>query len=177
MQMWSIHTRYDCARKVLMNHLDLQRLPEKQAKGALQKIRCNWTFSNKKTRKEAYKAISRENARCMIDTTHMLVHDRQEAYQSGRLSVYMEDVVRRLERLQRGESEEEEKSRWLTRRKQQILDEQYQQHHGNLTDLKGRYDAGFILEEILSPRPETPCLLYTSPSPRDRQKSRMPSSA
>ena len=25
--------------------------------------------------------------------------------------------------------------------------------------------------------PETPCLLYTSPSPRDRQKSRMPSSA
>ena len=25
--------------------------------------------------------------------------------------------------------------------------------------------------------PEEPCLLYTSPSPRDRQKSRMPSSA
>ena len=25
--------------------------------------------------------------------------------------------------------------------------------------------------------PNTPCLLYTSPSPRDRQKSRMPSSA
>ena len=24
---------------------------------------------------------------------------------------------------------------------------------------------------------QTPCLLYTSPSPRDRQKSRMPSSA
>ena len=24
---------------------------------------------------------------------------------------------------------------------------------------------------------DTPCLLYTSPSPRDRQKSRMPSSA
>ena len=24
---------------------------------------------------------------------------------------------------------------------------------------------------------ESPCLLYTSPSPRDRQKSRMPSSA
>ena len=27
------------------------------------------------------------------------------------------------------------------------------------------------------PSPETGCLLYTSPSPRDRQKSRMPSSA
>ena len=25
--------------------------------------------------------------------------------------------------------------------------------------------------------PDTACLLYTSPSPRDRQKSRMPSSA
>ena len=53
----------------------------------------------------------------MIDTTQMLRNDRFEAYNSGRLSVYMEDVVRRLERLQRGESEEEEKSRWLTRRK------------------------------------------------------------
>ena len=26
-------------------------------------------------------------------------------------------------------------------------------------------------------QPDDPCLLYTSPSPRDRQKSRMPSSA
>ena len=30
---------------------------------------------------------------------------------------------------------------------------------------------------IYSPRPNTPCLLYTSPSPRDLQGSRMPSSA
>ena len=32
---------------------------------------------------------------------------------------------------------------------------------------------------VNGPRPNTPntCLLYTSPSPRDRQKSRMPSSA
>ena len=29
----------------------------------------------------------------------------------------------------------------------------------------------------LSPKPVGSCLLYTSPSPRDRQKSRMPSSA
>ena len=28
-----------------------------------------------------------------------------------------------------------------------------------------------------TPTTPTPCLLYTSPSPRDRQKSRMPSSA
>ena len=71
----------------------------------------------------------------MIDTSEMLRHNRWEAYESGRISVYMEDVVRRLERLQRGESEEEEKSRWLTGRKQQIWDEQYQQHRDNLADL------------------------------------------
>ena len=99
MQMWDIHTRYDCARKVLVNHKDLQRLPERQAKGALQKIWSGWTFSNKKTQKDAYKAISRENARRMIDTSEMLRHDRREAYKSGRISVYMEEVVRRLGRL------------------------------------------------------------------------------
>ena len=31
--------------------------------------------------------------------------------------------------------------------------------------------------DVSNPGPNTPCLLYTSPSPRDRQKSRMPSSA
>ena len=30
---------------------------------------------------------------------------------------------------------------------------------------------------ILGEKHDNPCLLYTSPSPRDRQKSRMPSSA
>ena len=136
----------------------------------------------------------------------------------------MEDIVRRLEKLQRSESaEEEQPAKLLTKRKQEIWDNQYLIHHGRLTKKKGSYEAGFILEEILGPRPETPlldgiasaeqlesermrtdavlsnwrtppgspwernedttfdtsslCLLYTSPSPRDRQKSRMPSSA
>ena len=31
--------------------------------------------------------------------------------------------------------------------------------------------------ELGSPKPPTVCLLYTSPSPRDRTRSRMPSSA
>ena len=57
---------------------------------------------------------------------------RPQAYQSGRLSVYMEDMVRRLERLQKGESEEEEKSTWFTRRKQEIWDRQYLHHHEHL---------------------------------------------
>ena len=36
---------------------------------------------------------------------------------------------------------------------------------------------GSINKEPTSPMPPWVCLLYTSPSPRDRQKSRMPSSA
>ena len=63
MQLRSLHSRYDCARKVMTNHLDLQKLPERQAKGAQQKIWSDWTFSNMKSSKEAHKAISRENAR------------------------------------------------------------------------------------------------------------------
>ena len=156
----------------------------------------------------ANKTINRENARRMIDTSGMLRKERFDAYQSGRLSVYMEDVVRRLERLQKTGSEDEEvKTQLLTKRKQEIWDNQYLIHHGKLAENKGSYEAGFILQEILGPRPETPllddiasaedleqlerermrtdailsdwqtCLLYTSPSPRDATLSRMPSSA
>ena len=43
----------------------------------------------------------------------------------------------------------------------------------------GSTAAGFALRQELRLRLRllTACLLYTSPSPRDRQKSRMPSSA
>ena len=85
----------------------------------------------------------------MIDTSSMLRKDRLEAYQSGRLSVYMEDVVRRLEKLQRNESEEEQPAKLLTKQKQEIWDNQYLIHHGQLTEKKGSYEAGFILEEVL----------------------------
>ena len=63
-----------------------------------------------------------------------------------------------MERMQRGETEEEEKSRWLTRRKQQIWDDQYQKHHGHIASQKGLYEALFIFQETLSPRPEMPLL-------------------
>ena len=59
----------------------------------MQKIWCDWTFSNKQTRKEAFKAISRENAQQMIDTSEMIRQDRYDAYQNGRMTVYMEDLV------------------------------------------------------------------------------------
>ena len=166
------------------------------------------------SRRMAHKEINRQNARRMIDTSDMLGKDKSEMYQSRSMSIYMEDVVRRLEKLQRNESEEEEQpAKLLTKRKQEIWDNQFLIHHGRLTERKGSYEAGFILEEILGPRPETPlldgiasaeqleqlerermrtdavlsnwrtppgspcCLLYTSPSPRDKRQSRMPSSA
>ena len=40
----------------------------------------------------------------------------------------------------------------------------------------GKQDAGFIAQEVAEAIPYA-CLLYTSPSPRDRTRSRMPSSA
>ena len=39
-----------------------------------------------------------------------------------------------------------------------------------------RKEASLLVSALRSPG-DAPCLLYTSPSPRDRQKSRMPSSA
>ena len=41
----------------------------------------------------------------------------------------------------------------------------------------GRYDGVVVNTTILDSNEHIICLLYTSPSPRDRQKSRMPSSA
>ena len=38
-------------------------------------------------------------------------------------------------------------------------------------------DSGVQLPSGLTSERDSSCLLYTSPSPRDRQKSRMPSSA
>ena len=40
-----------------------------------------------------------------------------------------------------------------------------------------RLRSGEVLEIVEKMSPDDSCLLYTSPSPRDRQKSRMPSSA
>ena len=43
--------------------------------------------------------------------------------------------------------------------------------------LKATYEYAGVPMEHLTPQGVSTCLLYTSPSPRDRQKSRMPSSA
>ena len=134
MQMWNIRIRYDCARKVLTRHKDLQALPEGQIRGALRDILCNWTYTSMDTPRAAHKSISRANAKCIIETTEERRRDQYDAVQAGRMSVYMEDVVRRLERLQMSDTEEEEeKSRWFTRKKQQQLwDDQYLKHPGTL---------------------------------------------
>ena len=112
------------SRKVLILHKDLQALPERQIRGALRHIWCDWTYTYMDTPHAAHKSISRSNAKRMIETSEKHRHDQYVAYHSGRLSMYMEDVVRHLERLQHGETEEEEKSRWFTRKKQQLRDKQ-----------------------------------------------------
>jgi hypothetical protein len=51
---------------------------------------------------------------------------------------------------------------------------------GDIVVTMGAGDIGGAagrLHDFLCGQAEQPCLLYTSPSPRDRQKSRMPSSA
>ena len=45
---------------------------------------------------------------------------------------------------------------------------------GTLDNIKKLRKTGKEIEDMTKP---LSCLLYTSPSPRDRQKSRMPSSA
>ena len=55
----------------------------------------------------------------------------------------------------------------------------------DVRELSEQQNVGVIPGAILSSRgmiefhidPDSPCLLYTSPSPRDRTRSRMPSSA
>ena len=46
----------------------------------------------------------------------------------------------------------------------------YAEQHGGMV-----YEAGWVVKPDWNWR--SPCLLYTSPSPRDRTRSRMPSSA
>ena len=46
---------------------------------------------------------------------------------------------------------------------------------GSSLDSKDIKDKKYIL--YFYPKDNTPCLLYTSPSPRDKRQSRMPSSA
>ena len=55
-------------------------------------------------------------------------------------------------------------------------------HHTEKVDSEGVTTAhlkvgGYEIELLEPMGKDTPCLLYTSPSPRDRTRSRMPSSA
>ena len=50
--------------------------------------------------------------------------------------------------------------------------------HGASPKIEAQYVEGEVtLDGVLDEKVWSSCLLYTSPSPRDRQKSRMPSSA
>ena len=55
-----------------------------------------------------------------------------------------------------------------------------QQDNKNLDDIQGiknRSQSANWYQSYMNVEENSSCLLYTSPSPRDRQKSRMPSSA
>ena len=56
-----------------------------------------------------------------------------------------------------------------------VLRDEYDDVEVEVMDVKGR-QAG-LLNVVLTFAPSQTCLLYTSPSPRDRTRSRMPSSA
>ena len=70
--------------------------------------------------------------------------------------------------------EESEFSQWMSKADQQIA---YEGRDENtyFAYTEGRSKNGFLqFRHVVQP---LPCLLYTSPSPRDKRQSRMPSSA
>ena len=67
---------------------------------------------------------------------------------------------------------------------EEILEDQKKNRIDHMTYLPGMEDIGSdVMDQVIDAmnaydyEKYTDCLLYTSPSPRDRQKSRMPSSA
>ena len=63
----------------------------------------------------------------------------------------------------------------------EVLTLQWRRLQGRYRAARSRHDqesrGAHVRDDARSPRHPRDCLLYTSPSPRDRQKSRMPSSA
>ena len=151
--MWNIHTRYDCARKVLTRHTDLLSLPDKDIRGALRHIWCDYTYTLMDTPRMAYKAISKANAKRMIETSQERRRERFEAAKAEKLDNYMEDVVRKLEKLQK-EEDGEDGVKYI-KRKKELWDAQYIRHCHNLVRTKEPFQADYILLEILGLRPDT----------------------
>ena len=76
------------------------------------------------TPRMAYKAISNAKTKRMIETYQEHRRDRFDAAKAGRLNTYMEDVVRRLEKLQKGEDDNDEDG-IKCQKKQELWDAQY----------------------------------------------------
>ena len=56
LQMWDIHTMYDCARKVLTRHTDLLSKPNEEIKKALKCIWHEYQYTSTDTPRMAYRA-------------------------------------------------------------------------------------------------------------------------
>ena len=57
------------------------------------------------------------------------------------------------------------------------LEPDYNSLQEEMQQTEKKLDALHVKSRLITSRKKRICLLYTSPSPRDRQKSRMPSSA
>ena len=70
-------------------------------------------------------------------------------------------------------------SNLLTKRgvKHEVLNAKHHKREADIVAQAGRFDAVTIATNMAGRGTDIICLLYTTPSPRDRQKSRMPSSA
>ena len=66
---------------MLTSHTDLLSLPDKDIRGALRHIWCNYTYTSMDTPWMAYKAISEANAKRMIETSQEHRRESREARQ------------------------------------------------------------------------------------------------
>ena len=92
----------------------------------------------------------------MIENSQEHRRDRFDAAKAGRLDNYMEDVVRRLEKLQKGEDDDDRDGVKYVKQKQELWDAQYLRHCHNLVRTREPFQADYILMEILGLRPDTP---------------------
>ena len=144
--------------KVQTLHTDLLALPDKQIRGALRHIWCDYTYPSIDTLRMAYKAISKANAKRIIETSQEHRRDRFDAAKAGRLDTYMEDVVRRLEKLSKAEEDDNKDGVTYIKHKQNLWDAQYLKHRENLIRTREPFQADYILKELLGLRPDTPDL-------------------
>ena len=101
----------------------------------------------------------------------------EESTVENNSSVVLKATVNGLTVVLPGDAEPEEQRHILAGRMDLSSDVLVLPHHGSAHQDEDFWAATGASVAVASAGQGNPCLLYTSPSPRDRQKSRMPSSA